>query len=153
MVSDKEENERVTANIMLDGQEIIENINDNESETKDALVKELLNMHKTASNETIPISEIPNIIHAENVVIALGQEKILASISSDQFCKERALSYLFLAGKFGYNATCNISIDPARYFALFHEMENVNIFSRSVYEQHHLYSSMTFAMLKIKPKR
>ena len=42
--------------------EMTENINDR-SETEFPSVEDPLNMHKTASNETILVSEIPNIIN------------------------------------------------------------------------------------------
>ena len=48
----------------------------------------LLNMHRTATNETILISEIPYIIYDENVVIAPDQVKTPVSILSDEFCEE-----------------------------------------------------------------
>ena len=46
-------------------------------------------MHRTASNETALVSEIPNIINDENVVI------VPVSISSDEFCEEQKYPYLF----------------------------------------------------------
>ena len=67
-----------------------ENINNTEEETKHASVEDSLNMHRIASNETTLISEIPDIIIEENVIIAPRQGKIVVSISSDQFCKEQA---------------------------------------------------------------
>ena len=56
-----------------------ENINDG-SETVSALIDDLLNMLITALNETTLVSEIPNIIHEENVIIAPGK-KILRRVS------------------------------------------------------------------------
>ena len=38
-------------------------------------VEDLLNMHRTASNETAVSSEIPNIINEEYVTIALAEKK------------------------------------------------------------------------------
>ena len=46
-------------------------------------------MHRTASNEAALVSEIPNIINDENVVI------VPVSISSDEFCEEQTYPYLF----------------------------------------------------------
>ena len=46
-------------------------------------------MHRTASNETALVSEIPNIINDENVVI------VPVSISSDGFSEEQTYPYLF----------------------------------------------------------
>ena len=51
-----------------------ENIN-SRSETKFASVEDYLNMHRTASSETILVSEILNITNDENVIIAPGQVK------------------------------------------------------------------------------
>ena len=59
---------------VLDGKEMTENINDR-SETEFALLEDHLNMQRTASNETSVVSEIPNMINEENVVIAPGQGK------------------------------------------------------------------------------
>ena len=42
---------------------------------KQASVDDPLIMHRTASNEATLVSEIPNIINMENVIIAPGQEK------------------------------------------------------------------------------
>ena len=36
-------------------------------------VQDPLNMHRTASNETTVVSEIPNMINDENVIVAPGQ--------------------------------------------------------------------------------
>ena len=40
-----------------------------------ASVEDPLNMHRTASNKTNLVSEIPNIINEENVIAAPGQGK------------------------------------------------------------------------------
>ena len=73
-------------------------------------------MHKTATNETPLISEIPNISNEENVIIAPGQGKTPVSILRDAFCEEQAFSYLLPEGKFGYRLPRDIPISPARYF-------------------------------------
>ena len=57
---------------ILDGKEMRENINDTEEETEYASVEDPLNIHRIASNETTLISEIPDIINEENVIIAPG---------------------------------------------------------------------------------
>ena len=59
---------------VLDGKEMTENINDR-SETEFALLEDPPNMQRTASNETTVVSEIPNMINEENVIIATGQGK------------------------------------------------------------------------------
>ena len=69
------ETESGTENIS-DGKETTENVNDIRSETEFASAEDSLNMHRTASNETILVSQIPNIIDKENVIIAPGQGKV-----------------------------------------------------------------------------
>ena len=73
-------------------------------------------MHRTASNETAFVSEIPYIINNENTIIIPGQGKKLVAILSDEFCGKQALPYLLPKGKFGYKAPRDIPISPARYF-------------------------------------
>ena len=63
-----------------------------------------MNMHRTASDETAFVSEIPNITNGENVVIAPGQGEKPVSVLSDEFCEEQAFPYLPPKGKFGYTA-------------------------------------------------
>ena len=48
---------------------------DTRSKTEFVLIEALLNMYRTASNNTALVSEIPNIIDEENVIIASGQKK------------------------------------------------------------------------------
>ena len=75
-----------------------------------------LNIQRTVSNETTTlVSEIPNIIDKENVIID-EKEKTPVSILSDIFCKEQSFSYLLPKGKFGFNAPRNTPISPVRYF-------------------------------------
>ena len=57
-----------------DGKETTGNINDR-SEIEFTLVEDPLNMHRTSSNETTLVSQIPNIINKENVIIAPEQGK------------------------------------------------------------------------------
>ena len=47
-------------------------------------------MHRTGTNETVLVSEIPSIINDENVIIAPGQGKKPVSILNDEFCEEHA---------------------------------------------------------------
>ena len=94
-------------------------------------------MHRTASNKTALVSETLYIDNNENVVIASGQGEKPVSILSDEFCEEQALPYLLPKGKFGYKVP--------RF-----QMQ-ITYFSRFVYEQYHLRSSIIFAMHKIKP--
>ena len=58
-----------------DGKEMSENINDR-SETEFALVQDPLNMHRTASDETILISGIPNIINKKILLWHQGRARI-----------------------------------------------------------------------------
>ena len=99
--------------IIFDGTEISESIND--TETEYASVEDLLTMHRTVTNKATYIFEIPSVlINEKNVIIAPGQRKKPASISSDEFC-EVAFTYLLLKGKFGYKAARDIQISPAQY--------------------------------------
>ena len=58
-------------------------------------------MHRTASNETTLVSQIPNIINDENVIISPGQRKKIVSILSDEFWEAQSFPYLLPKGKFG----------------------------------------------------
>ena len=78
--------------------------NRNDTKTECASVEDPLNMHRTASNETTLVSEIPNIINEQNVLIAPGQGKKTVSILRDEFCEEQAFPYLLPKGKLGYKA-------------------------------------------------
>ena len=66
------ENESATEKIMSDSTEISESIND--TKTEYASVEDPLSMYRTASNETILISEIPNIMK-EMLLLHQGKEK------------------------------------------------------------------------------
>ena len=50
--------------------------NKNDTETENTSVGGPLNMHRTVSNETNLVAEIPNLTNKESVIIALGQRKI-----------------------------------------------------------------------------
>ena len=75
----------------------------NDTETEYASVEDLLNMHRTVSNKTTLISEIPNVNNEEDVIVALGQRKKPALILTDEIYIEQAFPYLPPKGKFGYN--------------------------------------------------
>ena len=79
-------------------------------------VKDPLSIHRTGSNETTLVSEIPSIINDKNVIIARGQGKKRVSILNDEFCEEQAFPYLLHKGIFGYKAPGDIPISPAWYF-------------------------------------
>ena len=112
----QEEIESVTENGILNGKEMNENNNENTSEAGYASVEDLLNMHRTATNETTLISEIPSIINEKNVIIAPGQRKTPASSLGDEFCQEQAFPYLLPKGEFGYSVPRDIPISPSRHF-------------------------------------
>ena len=99
-------------------------------------------MDRTAANETILTSEIPNIINEENLIIAPGQGKRPVSILGDEFCEEQTFPYFIFNGKFGYSVPRDIPISSAWYFN--QRLLNFNrhfasdtdyiFFARSVYE-------------------
>ena len=62
-------------------------VNDTENLIEHASVEDLLNMHRAASNKTTLISENPNIINEENVIVAPGQRKLPVSILRDKLCE------------------------------------------------------------------
>ena len=63
-------------------------------------MEDRLSINRTGSNETPLVSEIPSIIHDENVVITSEQGKKPVSILSDEFCEEQAFLYLAPKSKF-----------------------------------------------------
>ena len=86
------------------------------NEAKYGSVKDPLSIHRSGSNETALVSEIPYIINDENVIIALRQRRKKVSILSDEFCEEQAFPYLLPKGQFGYKAPRDIPISYAQYF-------------------------------------
>ena len=52
-----------------------ESVKDTRSETEFASAEDPYNIHRTASNETTLVFEIPNTIDEENVIVAPGQGK------------------------------------------------------------------------------
>lgn len=72
-------------------------------------------MYRTASNNATLVSQIPNIITDENLMIAPGQGKTQISILSDEFCEENAFFSFLPRDKFSYNAPRNTLITPSRY--------------------------------------
>ena len=67
------ENKTVTEKGIFNRTEMNESTNN--SETGYGLVEDPLSMHRSVSNETTLISEIPNIVAEENVIIAPGQKQ------------------------------------------------------------------------------
>ena len=133
----------------------IQGENDTDYETECASVEELLNMNRTVTNEATLISGIPNIINKKHFqiwfsnIINWGKESL--SILSDKFCEEQ--------GKFCCNVSRDVPISLASYFN--QRLLNFNqyfasdlggiFFAGSVYEQHHLRSSISLLCYKIKP--
>ena len=117
-----------------------------------------LNKDKVNCNESALISEIPNIVGDENIIVAPGQGKKPLSIFHDEHCEELAFPYLFPKGKYGYKVKRNIPLSPVKYFnqRLLNYKQNFSscadyiFFARSVVEEHHLRSSMNIALRIIK---
>ena len=130
--------------IIIDG-----DISDIEIKREYASVQDPLNMHRTVWNETILVAEIPNIINEENLIFAPEQEKTPVSILGDKFCEEQTFPCLFPTVKFLHNTPCDISV--SQYFNQ-HFLSDADyiFFAKSVCEQHHMRSSVNFAMHKIK---
>ena len=107
----------------------------------------------------IQISEIPSITNDENVTIAPGQGKKPVSILNDEFFEEHAFPYLLPKGKFRYKAPRDIPVSLVLFFnqrllnfnQYFASDADYILFVRYLYKQHHLRSSIKFAMHKIKP--
>ena len=62
------ENQSATENVILDGKETSGSIND--IETEYTSVEDVINKRKPVSNETTVVTEIPNTIDDENMIIA-----------------------------------------------------------------------------------
>ena len=76
-----------------------------------------LDEYRTASNETLLISNIPQpMSNDECINITPGEGKHPKSVLSDEFCEELAHPYLFPTGKFGYKVKRNITLSPVKYF-------------------------------------
>ena len=73
------QSESVTEKIISDGKEMTGNWN-NRSETEFNSVEDPLNMHRTVLNQTILVSEIPNIINQKMVLLHQGKQKISFNI-------------------------------------------------------------------------
>ena len=115
-------------------------------------------MQSTVSNDKTLVSETPNIMK-KMLLLHQGSEKKPVSILSNKFCEEQAFPHLLPKGKFAYSAPRVIPISPAWYynqwllnFKQYLASDADCIFlARSVYEQHHLRSTINFAKHKIKP--
>ena len=93
--------------------------------------------------------------------IAPGQEKAPVSIANDNYCEKLDFPYLIPNGKSGYKAEREVAISPLSYFnqqllsfnQSFASDSHNSFFTRSIYEQYHLCSSINFVIQKIKPGR
>ena len=134
-------------------------IDQHQNEREDGSVEDPLRVHRTASNEIVFVSGIAGIINEENFIIPSGQGEKPASFLGDAVCVDQAFPCLLSKDICGYKAPQDITISPARYFNQsllnfnqgFGSDANYICFASSVYEQHHLRSSIRFAMHKIKP--
>ena len=126
--------ESVTVKLNLNGKETSGNISDTENGTKYASAEDRLNMHKTASNETILISEIANIINEKNVTVFFLQVSLAITFF--------VIFQLVLQDTL-FKGCCILT-------NTFHQIQIIYIFARSVYEQHNLCSSKNFVIYKIK---
>ena len=89
-----------------------ENKNDR-SATDFASVEDPLNMNRTASNETVVLSEVSNIILlAKMILLYWGRKPV--SILSDEFCDELTVPHLFSRSKFDFNTCRDILLSSAR---------------------------------------
>ena len=67
----------------------------------------------TSSNETALISEKPNTVENENLIVALRQGKTPVSVLNDKFCEEMTYPFLFPDGKFKHKVERDIPTSPA----------------------------------------
>ena len=95
-----------------DSVKCITSFEENEFECEDSL-----SLYRSAVNETVMISESPNVlIDNENGIIAPGEGKIPISLTNDEYCEELAHPHLFPSGKFGHTAVREVKLSPTKYF-------------------------------------
>ena len=92
--SDINENQEETD--IWDGKEMSKNNNENTSEAGYASVEDLLNMHRTATNETTLISEIPSIINEKMLSFHQVKEKHQLLVWVMNFVKNKHFLIFFL---------------------------------------------------------
>ena len=132
---------------------------DKNVQLQDHITEDPLNKHRISSNESALVSEFLSAIDNENIIVAPGQEKTPVSIVNDNYCEKLDFPYLIPNGKSGYNAEREVAISPLSYFnqqllsfnQSFASDSNNSFFTRSIYEQYHLCSSINFVIQKIKP--
>ena len=89
--------------------------NENVAECREEREHDTFHDHCTSGNETELISEVPNTVENENLIVAPDQEKRPISVLNDNICEELAFLYLFSDSKFGYNVECDI---PTSYLSI-----------------------------------
>ena len=87
-----------------------------QNELQFSLIEDPLNMHRSGTNETVLVSEVPNIFDKENVIKAPKQEKSPLTVLNDDRHEELLFPCLFPKEKSGYNVARNIPISTVRYF-------------------------------------
>ena len=81
-----------------------------EGEQKLELSENPLDKYRTASYETLLISNITQPVYNDECInIAPGEGKQTKSVLSDEYCEELAHPYLFPTGKFGYQVKGNVT--------------------------------------------
>ena len=147
----------VTINDNLSSEEMVPDMNADQAHFEDC-EENGSNLNST-SNETVLVSEVPNIVQNENLIVAPGQGKSPISVFNDSHCEELAFPYLLPRGRFGYKVDREIPLSPVKYFnqrllnhsQIFASDPDYIFFARSVLEQHYLSSSINIAMHKLKP--
>ena len=117
-----------------------------------------LNSFRTHANETLLVSEIPNmVIDDENTILAPGEGKIPYSLINDEKCEELAHPHLFPTGKFGYHVERDVKLSPSKYFnqrllncsQKFASDADYIFFAHQVLQQLNLRSKVNIAMRKV----
>ena len=134
-----------------------ENISDFLSEITEEIEENILDAHRTASNETIMASKIPMQIDKDAVTVAPGEGKKPLAIYNDEKCEEMAFPHLFPTGKFGYKYERDIKISPVKYFnqRLLNHTQNFAsdtdyiFFANHVMQQTNLRNRINIAMKKM----
>ena len=88
-----------------------------EDEQELELSENPLDEYRTASNETLLITNIPQPVSNDICInITPGEGKQPKPVLSDEFSEELAHPYLFPTGKFGYKVKRNVTLSPVKYF-------------------------------------
>ena len=90
-----------------------------ENEPLFTLIEDPLNMHRSVSNETGVVSEMPILIDKENFIVVPGQGKAPVSLLHVDTCEELAFWYLFSKRKFGCSVHRDIPVSIVPNFNQF----------------------------------